>query len=344
MGRTVPTVRGMALLKRKAYGCWSVIEPKQIAKAALFMTEDDIERLAFDAMQRQDYETAMNLLSSLADKDSNYALEALAWIYANGPPHFANKDLARKLYEQLVAKGSVEGHLEFGWHLIGQSNFIKARAILERGKMIGDGEFDEALEKLAHYEAELAAYNAIEAQDYSQAFTLLDGLRQSGSAFTLATLGWLYEMGLGVASDPSLARILYRQASEQGDLDACYRLGRLELKEGNSEAARNELSRGALKGHLASSSKLAELMVEGVGGPIDLEQGMKLLSTVAAEGHIASKIKILKLEVKTTKNIFGKILVWLKHLPKILFAALDSSKPEYSQTHFEFLGPSFPNR
>ncbi|MCE2891520.1 MAG: tetratricopeptide repeat protein [Aquidulcibacter sp.] len=308
------------------------------------MTEDDVERLANDAMQRQDYETAMNLLSSLADKDSNYALEALAWIYANGPPHLVNKDLARKFYERLVAKGSVEGHLEFGWHLIAQRNFIEARAILERGKAIGGGEFDEAIEKLTHYEAELAAYKAIEARDYWQAFTLLDGQRRCRSAYTLATLGWLYEMGLGVASDPSLARILYHQASELGDLDACYRLGRLELEDGNSEAARAEFSRGALKGHLASTSKLAEMMVEGVGGPIDLEQGMRLLSKVAAEGHIASKIKILKLEVKTTKNIFGKILVWLKHLPKIIFAALDSSKPEYSQTHFEFLGPSSPSR
>lgn len=300
------------------------------------MTDDEIERIAFEAMERRDYDTAMHLLAPLADRDSVYALTTIGWIYEYGHPGHLDRSLAPKYFERAIALGSTEACLEMGWLLMTENRLAEARAILEMGKGKGGTDFEDALKTLATKETELLAFEAIENKDYCKAFNLLEPQLEVGSEYTLTALGWLYQTGRGGITDKDLARSLYRRAAEIGCVDAYYRIGRLELEQGNDEVARAAFAHGATADHFPSMTKLGEMMVEGKGGAIDFDQGMSFLKLAADQGHIMARMALARIEEKSENSMLKRLLIKLKSFRILRGAIKEANRDTNSPNLYEF--------
>ena len=79
------------------------------------------------------------------------------------------------------------------------------------------------------------ALDAIERENYSDAFRLLLPLAQSGSAKAQANLGTLYQLGLGVQRDLPEAIKWLKKAAGQGEGIAAHNLGTIYMT-GSPEA------------------------------------------------------------------------------------------------------------
>ncbi len=102
------------------------------------MTTKDNEQLAAQAIETGDYEEAARLLRPLAERNSEYALLSLGWIYETGATGASDKDAARLYYERAAAEGSASGYFELGRLLLGQGEESQARAAFEAGAERGD--------------------------------------------------------------------------------------------------------------------------------------------------------------------------------------------------------------
>ena len=300
------------------------------------MTDDEIERLAYEATKRRDYGTAMHLLAPLADRDSVYALTTIGWICEYGHPDQLNRGLAHKNFERAIALGSTEACLEMGRLLLAENRLAEARAILEKGKEKGGTDFEDALKALETKETELLAFDAIEIKDYRKAFNLLKSQQEGGSEYTLTALGWLYQTGRGGVTDKDLARSLYQRATEFGSADAYYRIGCLELEQGNDEVARAAFVHGATASHFPSMTKLGELMVEGKGGPVDYDQGISFLKRAANQGHVMARIVLAKIEENEENDIFKRLLIRLRSFWILRDTIKEAKRDTNSPNLYEF--------
>lgn len=300
------------------------------------MTDDEIEHIAYEAVERRDYDTAMRLLAPLADRDSVYALTTIGWICEYGHPDHLDRGLARRNLERAIALGGTEACLELGWLLLSENRFAEARTILEKGKRKGGKDFDDALKILATHETEIHASEAIENKDYRKAFNLLTPQLEGSSGYTLTALGWLYQTGRGGVTDKDLARSLYQRAAEIGSADAYYRIGRLELEQGNDEVARAAFNRGATALHFPSMTKLGELMIEGKGGPVDFDEGTNFLKRAADQGHIMARIVLVKIEENAENRKFRKLLIKIKRFWILKDAIKEAKRDTSSPNLYEF--------
>jgi TPR repeat protein len=307
------------------------------------MTHDEIVRLAYDSIQREDFEAAKQILRPLAENESIFALETLGWIHCCGPAGQLNFEIAKSYLQKAISCGSVQAYLHLGWGFINEGDFSQARIVFEKGKALGGDGFDGALSSLQNVERqhaellEASVRRAFESKEYDKAFALLHKNKAKNSEFALLALGWLYQSGLGCAMDKPAALSLYRRAAQIGSVESHYFIGILELELGNAEKARRALLHGAEKEHWPSMSKLGSMMIEGEGGPIDIKEGLKLLETCAHHGHIMSKIRLLRHETTATDSILKRIFLQMKCIWLLLNAAQEVSNDPYSQKFFELV-------
>jgi len=301
------------------------------------MNDEQVERLAYEATQRGEYDVAVRLLRPLADRDSLYALTNLGWIYQNGHPDYpSDSEVARKYYERAIALGSTKAILDMGWLLTGEGKFAQARAVFEAGKEKGGEDFEGALIELKVKEVEFAAFESIETKEYKKALDLLECQKEVDSEFTLTALGWLYQTGSGGVEDKEQARLFYRQAAEIGSIDAHFRIGMLYLEERDDEAARAAFREGANLTHFPAMTKLGEMLIDGRGGPADIEQGMKILNLAAEQRHVMARLKLIRIAYSNEKNIIRKLFLRLRSFFVFFGAMYELGKEKQSPRLYEF--------
>lgn len=102
------------------------------------MTEDDIERLAFQAVKTSDYAEARRLLEPLTERDSEYALMTLGWMHEAGKGAPRKMKLAASLYERATQIGCLEGYNSLGRVLREEGDPEKAREAFAKGAELGN--------------------------------------------------------------------------------------------------------------------------------------------------------------------------------------------------------------
>ena len=110
----------------------------------------------------------------------------------------------------------------------------------------------------------------------------------------------------------------------------------LELAQGNDEAARAAFQDGANLGHRPAITKLGKMMVDGRGGPIDIEGGMSLLGSAAQQGHIMARIELAEIAQELEKNFIKRILMKLKSLIILRDIVTEAKKEDQSPNLYEF--------
>ncbi|HEX4735970.1 MAG TPA: tetratricopeptide repeat protein [Allosphingosinicella sp.] len=278
------------------------------------MTGEAPEQLVWQAIQSGAYEEAVRLLRPLVERNSEYALLTLGWVYETGATGAPDKEAGRLYYEHAAALGSASAYHSLGRVLLDQGNEPQARAAFERGIQLNDDECKSALAQLNDSAEEQLADQAIKKGDYEEALCLLRPLAERNSANALLALGWICETGAIGAPDKDAARSYYERAAVEGGGSAYHELGRLLSGQGQASEARVAFQAGAECGDIPCMARLGRMMVEGRGGPEDIAAGSAWLGKAAAQGHVFARRILLGIELSNARSIFRKLFVRMKIL------------------------------
>jgi TPR repeat protein len=273
------------------------------------VTYQDNEQLAWHAMEAGRYEVALPLLKALAERNSEYALLSLGWIYETGALGEPDKATARSFYEHAAELGNAAAHGRLGSLLLDEGHEEQAKTVFTHGAKLGDEESKSMLGRFSDRDQEQLAYKAIIAGEHKEALRLLKTLAADSSEYALLSLGWLYETGNLGAPELNIARSYYERAAKQGSAEAYRRIGQLWLDEGQKEQARATFKQGAEAGNISCMYWLGKMMVEGCGGEADVSRGTEWLEAAAAQGHVFAKRKLLAIEGEKVGSIFRKLLI-----------------------------------
>jgi TPR repeat protein len=276
------------------------------------MSFENDEYLAGQAVEARNFEEAILLLHPLAERNSEYALLALGWIYESGVTGSPDKNAARALYEQAAASGSGTAYRYLGWLLYRGGQRTEALSAFERGAQLDNEECKAALARFSVCDQEMAAERASDAGNYDEAVRLLKLLAERNSEYALCKLGYISDLGLTGTPDKVAARSYYERAAALGDGTACFNLGMLFSTEREETQARAALQAGAERANLSSMSYLGEMMVDGRGGPVDLHGGIAWLERAAAKDDIPAQRKLLIIEKQNVRSLLKRLALAIK--------------------------------
>jgi TPR repeat protein len=300
------------------------------------MTDGEIEHLAYEAMQREDFVQAERLLKSLKNGESDYALTSLGWMHENGYLGARSNKIARTYFERAMAIGSANAHLQMALLLANENKLRESCEVIDKGMKIDNNEYINDLINLKSIILDNIVLQEMKRKNYQKAFIALKSQMPPESEYTLSTFGWLYQTGAAGTKDKTLARWYYQRAGNLGSIETHFQIGMIELGQNNSEAARTAFQEGARLEHLPSTSKLAEMMIEGQGGPVEMEQGMKLLMYCAERGHILSKIRLLRIDMNGTHNVFVRAFKRSKYLVILIELVREIARGSRPSNYYEF--------
>ncbi len=294
------------------------------------MTIADEERLAGQAIEAGAFERAITLLRPLAERQSEYALLTLGWIYETGATGAVDPVAARALYEQAAAQGSAAGYLRLGWLLQNNGENGPARSAFEAGARLDNDECRSALARLADNDVERVAGRALEDKQYAKAVELLLPLAERNSEYALISLGWIFDTGSIGLPDKAAAQSYYERAVNLGSATGHLELGRLLLELGQETRARALFAAGAEMGNIPCMARLGDMMVVGSGGDIDAVAGYGWLEKAAAHDHIFAKRTLLGRDARNARSLLSKLSVNLKILLLSFKGGREVSKNPYS--------------
>jgi TPR repeat protein len=102
------------------------------------MDKLEIESLAGNAIEAEDYLLAKRLLEPLLASNSEYALMILAWMHEGDKIMPSDKTLAASLYERAAEIGCLEAYNCLGRVLRGQNKLVEAREVYQAGAELGN--------------------------------------------------------------------------------------------------------------------------------------------------------------------------------------------------------------
>ena len=152
-------------------------------------------------------------------------------------------------------------------------------------------------------------YQAYQAGDYQQAFTLWQPLAEQGDAEAQFYLGLLYRNGEGVEKDDRTALMWFTESAKQGYLNAQYNTGIMYM-EGRGVAVSKidafkwwELA--AQRGHAPSQYNLGVLYAYGIATGKDVAKAIDLWQRAAAQGNAEARAVLHRVY---SEGMFGEPL------------------------------------
>lgn len=130
---------------------------------------------------------------------------------------------------------------------------------------------------------------SLSAQEATPEFTLatVQAEAAKGHADAISTLGWMYELGKGVAEDDAKAASLYRTAIAQGDSFGQWRMG-VMIDEGSAKGTTEEavalFRQAAAQKSAGATASLGVMYATGRGVERDYEAAMRYYQAAARMG------------------------------------------------------------
>jgi TPR repeat protein len=138
--------------------------------------------------------------------------------------------------------------------------------------------------------------NAFDSKNYELALTWFRPLAEKGHVRAQYYVGWMYEEGLGVATDPGEAARWYRRAAEQGDSFSQARLGHL-YEQGLGVSRDDKLavqwcSKSAEAGDRQGQMYLAAMYRDGRGVAQNFKEAERWFSMAAQQGSAWAQMNL----------------------------------------------------
>lgn len=129
-----------------------------------------------------------------------------------------------------------------------------------------------------------SAERAIQSKDYSKAINQLEPLVKDNNAKAMYLLGTLYQQGLGTEAQPDKARTLFKQAAQQGNLDALNALR--DMKQAQYRKEFPKLLAAAEAGDAKAQNTVGEMYEYGRGVERDPAEALKWYRKAADQGEV----------------------------------------------------------
>jgi uncharacterized protein len=123
---------------RTAFATGANLGDEECTSAITQLGNSDIEWMAAKALESGAFKMAQQILTPLAERNSNYALVSLGWIYETGSAGPADKDLALSYYERAAALGNAPAYFHLGRLLHDFGKQGEAKAAFDAGARAGD--------------------------------------------------------------------------------------------------------------------------------------------------------------------------------------------------------------
>lgn len=133
------------------------------------------------------------------------------------------------------------------------------------------------------------AIQAYRAEHYSEAIALLTPLAEAGDIDAQLLLSNVYNFGLGVPADATVAYHWLSVAAEQDDAEALYNLGAMTMAgvgtEPNAKEGMRLLYRAAELDNAAAHFQLGMLAMQSLAKTMDVDTGLMHLAKASQLGH-----------------------------------------------------------
>jgi uncharacterized protein len=219
-----------------------------------------------------DYQKAIYWNSRAADAGSADAQARLGFQYATATGTAKDVVKAKDWFAAAAAQGNAAGQFGMGVLLangtFGPPDTVAAASWFEKAVEGGDAQAKMAL-------AQLLLNSRDAGIDCARLVSLLHDLADGGHTWAMFQLGVLYQDGIGMKQDLTLAETWLRRASSRQYLPAFVPLARLLSKQHpmhDDDAAAAVLRQGADLGDAGSQFGLSEIYALGVGVPLDLTE------------------------------------------------------------------------
>ncbi|QQR40396.1 tetratricopeptide repeat protein [Devosia rhizoryzae] len=239
-------------------------------------------------------ERAIEYFSQAAETGNAPAMVRLAQMYQSGVGSVQpDASRAMALLEQAASLGDMGGRVNLALMLLADG---KARDIDRAVSILEEAAAEDAVWP-ATILAGLYAQGKVVPLDGVRAKALLQPYADQGVAAALVGLGDIYAKGAGqVAADLPLARRLFTQAADTGDLSAKNRLGFMLLA---GEGGRADAKRGLdllepvmESGDTWAMLQLADIYAQGIAVPQDANKAIDLYGRAAELGNAAGLSRI----------------------------------------------------
>ena len=167
------------------------------------------------------------------------------------------------------------------------------------GDVVADSDSIEDEQNVAQYKSGQVLYFF---GNYPKAITKWEPLLAQNFAMAQASMGWLYQMGLGVERNTKKAYELYLAAANQHNAIAENNLG-VMYEQGievdiNLTQARQWYKKSALSGYRFAQYNYANMLLEGLGGEKNREKAINWYKKSAAQEVKQASAKLTSLNVK----------------------------------------------
>ena len=112
-------------------------------------------------------------------------------------------------------------------------------------------------------------------QDYTKALELWHRAAELGFAKAYNSIGYHYDIGIGVELDEEKARHYYEIAAIRGDYQARHNVGCMERDEGNVDRALKHWMIAVRSGHSNSLTRINELYTNGDATKVDYAKALR---------------------------------------------------------------------
>lgn len=130
------------------------------------------------------------------------------------------------------------------------------------------------------------AYAAAEAGDFEHARACYERGAELGDGMCLQALGYMYDVGEGVAEDKLMAMKLYRAAWRRGDHAAASNIAIIYRERGEMRAMFRWFERVARAGDGSAQLEMAKCYLGGVGVKKDVQAALRCLAVARASYYI----------------------------------------------------------
>jgi TPR repeat protein len=120
----------------------------------------------------------------------------------------------------------------------------------------------------------------------SKAAVVYEQLVERNSGYAAVQLGYMHNVGRGVALDKLRAEHLYSKAKALGEPLGQYYLGLLYLDTGRFELGFEEISSAAKSGYLPAINRLGDLYLSGIGCAKNMDHAAHYKNFAADKGHL----------------------------------------------------------
>ncbi len=130
------------------------------------------------------------------------------------------------------------------------------------------------------------AYDAMEAGNFDHAHACYECGAELGDAECLHALGYMYDIGEGVAVDKGLAMKLYRKAWRRGSHAAAANIAILYREKGRIRTMFSWYQRVALAGDGSAQLDMAKCYLNGMGVRKDVQAALRCLAVASTSEYI----------------------------------------------------------